>query len=54
MKTVHAKGNSALGLLAIIIALGLFGYLVYASNVFFLSKTERLIKEKVTTMEAVR
>lgn len=37
-------------ILGIVLGIGLLGYLVYESNIFFMSGTERLISNKIATL----
>lgn len=52
MKKAAAQDNKNGKVLVVVLLLALIGYVVYASNAFFMSGTERLIAEKITAMEA--
>ncbi|NMC50291.1 MAG: hypothetical protein GYA47_12840 [Desulfovibrio sp.] len=51
MKKAAAQDNKNGKVLVVILLLALVGYLVYESNAFFMSGTERLLSEKITAME---
>lgn len=50
MKSETAKEGNQGKVLVVVLVLALVGYLIYESNAFFMSGTERLIAEKITAM----